>query len=483
MSLLRGINPNLRNIRNSELAPLGMRAWQIKDELRQGARKPYKELIDVSSADPHRAGVKPLSFVRQVLAVCYYPQLAKSDKLPADVRQRAQRLLGTCAGGSAGSYCPAGGIPEIIDIVCEFISRRDDGVPSYPENIFITSGAQRAFVEILNILVNTLRSPITGVLTPCPSYPPGNMAVVMLGGAVVPYYLDEEQGWELKIDELHRALESAKGVCDPTVLYVINPGNPTGHVQSRKSIEEVIRFASEKRLFLMVDEVYQDSVFEQESRFVSYKKVLAEMGPPLSHTVEMASFHSVSKGFIGECGLRGGYVELVNVDPSVMRNLYTLMSRDASTTTGQLALDLMINPPQPGDPSYPLYNETQYIRATWVQNVKRVLEVLNSLPGISCQPVKGGGYALPRLHLPPGAIQKAKEVGMLPDYFYCSRLLEETELCVGAGSENGQRESTYHIRYRQSSDVFANRISIKHPHFLIRLSQILVFAKNSNSPM
>lgn len=32
----------------------------------QGLRKPYKEVIDVSWGDPHRAGLKPLSFVRQV---------------------------------------------------------------------------------------------------------------------------------------------------------------------------------------------------------------------------------------------------------------------------------------------------------------------------------------------------------------------------------------------------------------------------------
>ncbi len=82
-------------------------------------------------------------------------------------------------------------------------------------------------------------------------------------------------------------LESAKEVCNPVALYVINPGIPsgskisqewssskyifctkvyashgcframlpTGHVQSRKSMQEVIRFVSKKRLFLLADEV------------------------------------------------------------------------------------------------------------------------------------------------------------------------------------------------------------------------------------
>jgi len=47
-------------------------------------------------------------------------------------------------------------------------------------------------------------------------------------------------------------------------------------------------------------QVYQDCVYGDNCEFVSYKRVLAEMGPPLSDTVELASFHSASKGFMGE---------------------------------------------------------------------------------------------------------------------------------------------------------------------------------------
>lgn len=50
----------------------------------------------------------------------------------------------------------------------------------------------------------------------------------LLGAILVPYYLDEENGWELHVQELHRALASAKGVCNPRAVYIINPGNPVG---------------------------------------------------------------------------------------------------------------------------------------------------------------------------------------------------------------------------------------------------------------
>lgn len=50
-------------------------------------------------------------------------------------------------------------------------------------------------------------------------------------------------------------------------------------------------------------------------------------------------------------------MELVNLDPAVLKYIKTLFSTDScAPVLGQLALDLMMNPPQPGDPSYPLYD-------------------------------------------------------------------------------------------------------------------------------
>uniref|UniRef100_A0A3Q4MPR1 alanine transaminase n=1 Tax=Neolamprologus brichardi TaxID=32507 RepID=A0A3Q4MPR1_NEOBR len=404
------------NMTQLEYGTLARRANQIKDELRQGVRRPYKEVIDVFQGDLHKAGMKPLTFVRQVLAACVYPPLINSSNLPLDVRQRTQEELRRCVGGSVGE-----------GNVCGLMMWKKH------ENA----------------------SPRTGVLIPVPCHNKTVLSIMQLGAVAVPYYLSEEQGWALQVEELQRALESAKGVCNPVALYIINPGNPAGYVQSQKSVQEVIRFAWEKRLFLLVDEVYQDCVYGENCEFVSYKRTLSEMGPPFSGTVELASFHSVSKSFSGEyvCGLRAGYVELVNLDPAVMKYIHTLFSKDScETVLGQIALDLMMDPPKPGDPSYLLYKQ-----------------VVNSLPGFSCSPIEGGLFAFPRLHLTPKAIQKAKELGLQPDTFYCTRLLEEGGVFTGPGWEYGQKEGTYHIRYNTSRDVMEEllrRLSSFHMTFM-----------------
>ena len=42
-----------------------------------------------------------------------------------------------------------------------------------------------------------------------------------------------------------------------------------------------------------------------------------DMGPPISKEVQLVSFHTVSKGYWGECGQRGGYFEMTNIPPQV----------------------------------------------------------------------------------------------------------------------------------------------------------------------
>ncbi|KAM9501905.1 alanine aminotransferase 2-like [Clarias gariepinus] len=446
LSLLREINPNFKGLCVSAQDILDKLAGQMMGEFEQGLKKHYKSVLNVSSADFHRMGLKPITFVRQVLAACFYPSLLNDERLPLDARERARRILGTCAGGSIGSYTVVRGIKELHASICDFITKRDGVVP-VPENIYMTSGSQKALIMVLKLLVLSEGSLKTGVLSPVPSYSTFNMAVEAQGGIVVPYYLSEEQGWSIQLEELCRAVHTARMQCNPMVLYVINPGT-TGHVQSKDSIAEVIRFAAEERLFLMIDEVHQDMVYGKGSEFYSYRRVLSEMGPPYSSNVELVSFNSISKSVLGECGLRGGYVEFVNLDPLVIPYIYKVLSTTScGSLGGQIAVDLMLNPPKPNQSSYELYSkEVGSIRSAIRNNAQKIMEDLSDLPGISCQPVNGGIFAFPRLHLSQSAIKHAEENQLEPNLLYCLRLLEDEGLCVGAGCVHGQKVGTYHIR-------------------------------------
>ncbi|XP_019485735.1 PREDICTED: alanine aminotransferase 1 isoform X2 [Hipposideros armiger] len=249
------MNLCVRRVEYAVRGPIVLRALELEQELRQGVKKPFTEVVRANIGDAQAMGQKPITFLRQVLALCVHPDLLKSPDFPADAKRRAERILQACGGHSLGAYSVSSGIQLIREDVARYIQRRDGGIPADPNNIFLSTGASDAIVTVLKLLVSGEGRTRTGVLIPIPQYPLYSAALAELNAVQVDYYLDEQRAWALDVAELRRALHQARDHCRPRALCIINPGNPTGQVQTRECIEAVIRFAFEERLFLMADEV------------------------------------------------------------------------------------------------------------------------------------------------------------------------------------------------------------------------------------
>uniref|UniRef100_A0A4W5MIZ0 alanine transaminase n=1 Tax=Hucho hucho TaxID=62062 RepID=A0A4W5MIZ0_9TELE len=440
------LNPQVKAVEYAVRGPIVTKAGDIERGLQQGQKHPFTEVIKANIGDSHAMGQKPITFLRQVVALCSFPELLNSPSFPEDAKQRARRILQGCGGQSLGSYSASQGVDCIRQDVAVYIEQRDKGVPADWDNIYLTTGASDGIVSILKMLVSGQGRSRSGVMIPIPQYPLYSAAISELEAVQINYYLDEDNCWALDINELHRAYQAAKEHCHPRVICIINPGNPTGQVQSRKCIEEVLHFAYEENLFVMSDEVYQDNVYSPDLQFHSFKKVLYEMGPEYFNTVELASFHSTSKGYSGECGFRGGYMEVLNLDLEVKAQLVKLLSvRLCPPVSGQAAMDVIVNPPLPHEPSYlQFHKEKSAVLGALAEKAQITEQTLNTVPGIKCNPVQGAMYAFPRIFIPPRAVEES--LGMSPDMVYCLRLLEETGICLVPGSGFGQREGTYHFR-------------------------------------
>uniref|UniRef100_A0A673BQ07 alanine transaminase n=1 Tax=Sphaeramia orbicularis TaxID=375764 RepID=A0A673BQ07_9TELE len=442
------MNPTVKKVEYAVRGPIVQRAVELEKELSEGIKKPFAEVIKANIGDAHAMGQQPITFFRQVLALCSYPELLNDSTFPEDAKSRARHILQSCGGNSMGAYSASQGIDSVRQDVARYIERRDGGVSCDPDNIYLTTGASDGIVTMLKLLVCGQGSNRTGVMISIPQYPLYSAALAELGAVQINYYLNEEKCWSLDISELQRALDEARQHCNPRALCIINPGNPTGQVQSRQCIEDVIRFAAKERLFLMADEVYQDNVYADGCQFHSFKKVLFEMGPEYSNTVELASFHSTSKCYMGECGFRGGYMEIINMDNEVKAQLTKLVSvRLCPPVPGQALMDLVVNPPQPGEPSYANFiKERTATLSALAEKAKLTEQVLNTVPGIRCNPVQGAMYSFPSLTIPEKAVREARDKGQQPDMFYCMKMLEETGICLVPGSGFGQRDGTYHFR-------------------------------------
>lgn len=343
-----------------------------------------------------------------------------------------------------------------------------DGHSANADDIFLTAGASSGVSTILNTICV---SKSTGVLIPIPQYPLYTATLALVDATPVPYYLDEPLSWATDVPVIRKEIIKAKAAgTELRSIVVINPGNPTGATLTEQNISDVITLAAEENLVIIADEVYQTNVYQ--GKFHSFKKVLRNLqkeAPKKYEHVELVSFHSVSKGMVGECGHRGGYFELVGFDEEVQAQIYKLVSITlCPPVIGQCLVELMVNPPKKGSESYVLY-EKEYnskhlfpfpnhnfsrinplCQSDIYQGLKQRSQALHKtfskMKGVSCQDPLGAMYLFPTITLPPKAVEAAEKEGRNPDEFYCLRLLDATGICVIPGSGFGQREGTWHFR-------------------------------------
>lgn len=395
--------------------------------------KQGREIIYCNIGNPQSLGQKALSWNRQILALCEYPALVDlaPGAFPADVIETAKAILAGTKHG-LGAYSESRGVRFIREAVAEFILERDHiGVD--PDAIFLTDGASKGVQTILRLL---LSGPGDGIMVPIPQYPLYSATITLYEGRMVPYYLDEGNGWKLSRPMLEASLAKAKAEGTAVkAICVINPGNPTGAVLDEANIAMIIEFAQAHGLSILADEVYQENIYLAGDEFVSFAKVLHQLE---AKDVSLFSFHSCSKGFLGECGVRGGYFEFRNVPDDVAAQILKLQSVSlCANLAGQAATFAMVRPPKPGMPSHAQYaSERGGILDTLKQRAILLAEGLNRIEGIACNVIAGAMYAFPSITLPPGRT----------DADYAMALLEKTGICVVPGSGFGQAEGTAHFR-------------------------------------
>lgn len=61
-------------------------------------------------------------------------------------------------------------------------------------------------------------------------------------------------------------------------------------------------------------------------------------------------------------------------------------------------MDCVVNPPQPGEPSYELFiKEKAAVLKSLAERATMIASVFNSIPGIKCNSVQGAMYAFPEV--------------------------------------------------------------------------------------
>ena len=464
------LNRNLLGAQYAVRGPVAIRAQKLEEQGRK--------IIYCNIGNPQALKQRPLTYLRQLLSLVEYPELLDEPSvaklIPADIIQRAKRILADYPSGT-GAYTQSTGIPFIRQAVAEYIKQRD-GIATHRDCIILTDGASKGVQAVLLAL---LKESNDGYMIPVPQYPLYSASIRLYGGNQIDYFLDEENSWQLSEKILTESLErSAAEHIHAVAIVVINPGNPTGAVLSYGNIEMIIRFAKRHGLAIIADEVYQENVYDPGCRFHSFAKVMNDLKET---DVTLFSLHSVSKGFLGECGHRGGYLELRNIPDDVMAEFVKLQSISlCANVPGQLATYMMVQPPRPGDQSYDLFVRERDNVLTSLKKKAAILgERINQIEGMSVEIPRGAMYAFVKLDLPPE--RGVNLDSMTPeqrlayderrDSDYCMALLEETGICVVPGSGFGQPPGTLHFRTTflpplEEIEEFVARLRQFHEHYV-----------------
>jgi aspartate aminotransferase len=164
-------------------------------------------------------------------------------------------------------YTPVPGLPELREAVATK-TKRDSGYETAAANVLITNGGKHA---VYNAFA-TLLDPGDEVLLPAPYWTTYPEPIRLAGGVPVVLPTDEGTGFRVTVDQLEAALtERTK------VLLFVSPSNPTGAVYPRDEVEAIGRWAAERGVWVVTDEIYEHLTYG-DHEFSSIATQVPELG-------------------------------------------------------------------------------------------------------------------------------------------------------------------------------------------------------------
>lgn len=461
---IANINPSLIKAEYAVRGPIVARSEEIKEDLAaKRGNYPFKTVISCNIGNPQALKQPPLSFYREVLSLCVNPALVQSDKLETlrksglyqkESIDRAIEYLAEIGHWTAtGAYTASKGYPFARKRIAKWMEARDAdakyNAPVHFEELTLTQGASPGIAMVLSAL-----SHAGSVMIPIPQYPLYTATLALQETPAVPYYLQESAGWGFDLKGMKEAFQKAtkEHGKPPAALVAINPGNPTGQVNSVEEMKALVQFCYDNDLVLLADEVYQENIYTAGKKFRSYREVLLSFeDKAVREGVQLASFHSTSKGVIGECGRRGGFMHLMNFPKDVVAQFDKYQSIQlCPNVDGQIMTTLMIDPPPAGSAADAQFQaEYNTIMESYKRKGKLLEEGLNKVPGIKCNPAEGAMYLFPSLTLSEKFIEYAISQGFTretADAAWVKGLVEEKGVVLVPGSGFEQVPGTYHFR-------------------------------------
>ena len=190
------INPDIKAVQYAVRGKTFLKAQEIRKKIKEAKEKgepnpyPFEDIVFCNMGNPQILNQKPLTYIRQVLAMVEDPSLMElKDKYPKDIIEHAKKLMDSmgCI-GTTGAYTDSRGLMYVRQKVCEFLKETEGGIETSPEDVYLTDGASIGIKLFLNLLIS---HHLHGVMIPIPQYPLYSAAIAQFGVTQGNYYRNE----------------------------------------------------------------------------------------------------------------------------------------------------------------------------------------------------------------------------------------------------------------------------------------------------
>ena len=304
-------------------------------------------------------------------------------------------------------YTAVSGIPELRAAIVERHAADFDSKYS-PEEVVFTTGGKLALFHAVQVLVDHGDE----VVLPAPFWVSFKDIIQYAGGKPVILQTSEAENFRVTA----QAIEAA--ITPRTKAIILNtPSNPSGAVVSAADLEQIVRLAHARGIFLLLDECYAYLQYTGASisggSFTDCKEHLVVLGS-LSKTYAMT-------------GWRAGYA----LGPkAVIAAMSKLQSQDTSSTASivQKASIAALTGSQ---------QCVSEMRQDYLSLRDEVIAGLRKIPGITCTVPEGAFYVYPNVkaYLGKGGVKSGMELA--------GKLLHEAHVVTVPGEAFGTNE---HIR-------------------------------------
>jgi aspartate/methionine/tyrosine aminotransferase len=264
-------------------------------------------------------------------------------------------------------YTPTSGLPELREAIA-VKTARDSGLAIAASQVLVTNGGKQAVLEAFA----TLLDPGDEVLVPAPYWTTYPEAIALAQGVSVVIPTDEETGFRVTVDQLEAA------TTDRTkVLLFVSPSNPSGAVYPPEQVEAIGRWAVERGIWVLTDEIYEHLVYGGRT------------APSMPVVVpELADHCVVVNGVAKTYAMTGWRVGWLIGPPDVVKAATNFQSHATSNVANvsQRAALAAVS----GDLAC-----VAEMRSAFDRRRLRMWELLRDIPGVTCVEPEGAFYAYP----------------------------------------------------------------------------------------